>query len=336
MLGADFSAQTKMVKKYDAGIRITNQSDDYEHSFIVTRLVSSAARFYDTYFTTEEAGINSPRGVVMRLFDVVTSGARGAYFKNIIGIGSDICTGHTSTIGEPTQGAVKLSQNLHHLTFAEPVIDVAVLFPYTSINFDPSILKSVYYQCSKLRDVLDFDLVDENMIEDGSLKKYRFLLLLDGNLMQRGTFMKIEEWLKAGGILISSKYITLSAVREVIGWYQGLFSNYDGIERIGEGYVLLYCGREENYLEFIRQAIHNEEKTYPWDGIPEIDNQWDGVYATRFSDRVIYYNSTNSRIRKKVKIKNLLKKLEFEIDIEANSIISMPLGKDRAASNYNL
>ncbi|MCF6149866.1 MAG: hypothetical protein E3K37_14530 [Candidatus Kuenenia sp.] len=79
--GADFSAQTKVAKKYNAGIRITNQTDNYSDSFIYTRLVSSACRHYGSYFTTEEELVNQPNGVTMRIFDAATSGAKGAYFK---------------------------------------------------------------------------------------------------------------------------------------------------------------------------------------------------------------------------------------------------------------
>lgn len=328
ILGADFSSQTKIVARYNAGIRITNQNDDYSQSFVFTRLVSSASRFYNAYFTTEEGGVNQPKGVTMRVFDAVTSGAKGAYFKSIIGTGTDICIGDTFTIGEPTQGAVNLAQNLRYLTLSKPIVDVAVLFPNTSIVFDPAILTSVYNQCSELRDVLDLDLVDENMIEDDALGEYRFVLLLDGNLVRDETLIKIERWIKAGGILICAKHIRLSTISGDTRLYEQLYPQFNGVEKIGEGYTLLYHGRERDYLEFIKQAIHDQGKSYPWVGIPEIDSEWDKVYATQFANRITYYNSTSSKIRKKVNAGSLSQKLEFEIDIEANSIVSIPYKTD--------
>jgi hypothetical protein len=322
IFGADFSAQTKMAAKYKAGIRVTNQKDDYARSFIMTRLVSSASRFYHTYFTTEEAGVSTPNGVTMRVFDAATTGAKGAYFKSIIGMGIDICSGNTYPMGQPTQGAVNLAQNIHHLTLSGPIIEVAVLFPNVSIALNPIILRnSLYKHCSQLRDVLDIDLVDENMIADGVLDKYRFLVLLGKNLLRPETLTEIERWVKAGGVLIAADYIQFSTIEDNRKIYNRFFSRPDKIKRIDKGYTVLYCGRE--YLEFIKQAIYNQEQSYPWEGMLEIDNEWDGVYATQFTDRILYYNSTDIQIRKRIEFDNSSRKEKVEISISPHSIVSV-------------
>jgi hypothetical protein len=256
ILGADFSAQTKIAAKYNAGIRITNQTNDYSQSFILSRLVSAAARFYNSYFTTEEAAIlQSSRGIIMRLFDAVSSGAKGFYCKNIISIGKDPCIKKNLPVGLPTQGAMNLAKNLQYLTLSEPIIKVAVFFPNTSIAFEPLILDSLYEQCSKLRDVLDFDLLDENMIKDDALEKYQYLLVLKGKIPEGEVSEKIKDWAEKGGILSS------------------------------------------------------DPKIIPND----IDNEYDRVYATRFADKIMYYNANNFEVRKKVGSKF--------IKIKANSII---------------
>jgi len=324
-LGADFSAQVKVAAKYNAGIRITNQNDDYAQSFIRTRLVSAASRFYQTYFTTEEAGINKPFGVTMRLFDAATSGAKGAYFKSIIGTGKDVCTKQTVSIGKPTQGAVNLAQNIHHLTLSEPIIEVAVLFPNTSIALNSAVLSSIYNLSSRLRDVLDFDLVDENMIADDALEKYRFLFLLDGNLLHTKTLRKIEAWVKAGGVFIVPKNIGLFTVGEDTEILQQLFPQSDGIRKVGGGYTVLYPRSGQDYLEFIRQSVYNREKKYPWTGIPEVDDEWDGVYATRFANKIMFYNSTNAVIRKTININDSSEKLKLDLNIEPYSITSVDI-----------
>jgi len=91
-LGADLIAQTKMVANYKDGIRITSYIDDYARSFAWTSIVTSARQFYSAHFTTEEAGIHSRRGVPGRIFDAVSNGARGLYFKNLVGVGQDFCS----------------------------------------------------------------------------------------------------------------------------------------------------------------------------------------------------------------------------------------------------
>jgi len=131
---------------------------------------------------------------------------------------------------------------------------VAVLFPSTSIAFEPLILDSLYEQCSKLRDVLDFDLLDENMIKDDALEKYQYLLVLKGEIPEGGVSEKIKNWIKKGGILSSNPKIITN----------------------------------------------------------DINNEYDRVYATRFSDKIMYYNANNFEVRKKIGSKF--------IKIKANSI----------------
>jgi len=293
MLGADFSAQTKVARQYNAGIRITNQNNDYSESFIRTRLVSSACRNYGTYFTTEEAGINRPHGVTMRIFDVVTSGAKGAYFKSVIGTGTDVCTNRNLPPAEPTKGAENLLRNIHHLSLSKPIIDVAALFPNTSILIDHSIINSLYNKCSKLRSSIDLDLIDENMINDDLLKQYRFLIILDGKWLRKNTIEEMKNWVIDGGILITANYI----IENNTELYRELFSEHHGVKRIHRGYTLLFGQKKSSYLSFISEAILNQDKKYPWKGTPNIVNPAYGQYATRFSDKIMYYDPINFKIR---------------------------------------
>ena len=268
--GADFSQQVKVAQKYNAGVRITNQSDDYSQSFILSRLVSSAARFYNSYFNTEEAGVNEPEAIIMRLFDAVVSGADGFYCKSIIGTGKDLCTKKNFELGKPTKGAANLSKNLHYLLRAErPIIKNAVFWPNTSIAFESAIITSIYNKAAQIRDILDFDLIDEKMILDGALENYKFFVVLAGEIPEGEVSNKVKNWERRGGKLI------------------------------------IFPPRKE--LEALSKKADN------------IDNEDDGVYATRFEDKIIYYNSNNKKIQKKV---NFLNKT---IEIEKNSIVSINL-----------
>jgi len=300
MMGADFAAQTKIAAKYNAGIRVTNQTDDYSYSFALTRLVASASKFYKSYFTTEEVWISKPESVMMRIFDVISSGSKGFYCKNIIGAGKDYCTKKDFPAGESTKGAEILSKNLHYFKISKPIIKTAVFFPNTSIAFDPSILDSLYKQCAKLRDVLDFDILDENMIKDGALENYKFLIVIQGKLLSQELLKRIKEWVESGGIFIS-QYSVKSFGTEI-----------DEPKRIGHGHISFYLGKRKRYLDFIKESVYNQKKIYPWHGIPIIDGEWDNIYATQFSDRVVYYNANNFEVNKKVGS-------EF-VKIRANSI----------------
>ncbi|MDI3488676.1 MAG: hypothetical protein PWR26_1393 [Methanosarcinales archaeon] len=311
MLGADFSAQVAMLSRYGAGMRITNQNDDYGESFIATRLVSTAARFYQSYFTTEEGGINSADGITMRIFDAATSGAKGAYFKSVIGTGRDTCTGREHPVGEPTRGADNLRRYRHILTRELPIIDVAVLYPNTSIYLDPRLIHSVYRQCSLLRDVVDLDLVDERMVVDGALRRYRFLVLLEGKRLKESTLESIESWIEDGGVLITRKGLAHAPM-------QGAS---DGLSQRGEGHVLALRASGCEYLRQVARAVHNTSRSYPWQGVAAIDIEWDGVYASLFERRVLYYNSNQHPVKKRGEIGGRT----IEVEVPPLSIASVPL-----------
>ncbi|MHC4106389.1 MAG: hypothetical protein ACYSR9_15720, partial [Planctomycetota bacterium] len=182
---------------------------------ILTCLVAAASKNYGTYFTTEESGVNRPQGVAMRIFDAATSAAQGAYFKSIIGTGPGLCGGRNLPVGQPTEGAKNLSENFRYISTEHPIIDVAVLFPNTTIAIRPSVLNSLYHQGGRFRAFIDFDLIDENMIGDSMLKNYRFLALLEGGWIRSKTLEKIRDWITAGGILISGShpYVCLASKR---------------------------------------------------------------------------------------------------------------------------
>lgn len=255
IVGADFSKQTKTAQKYNAGIRVTNQTNNYAQSCVQTRLVSSAARFYKTYFTTEEeAVLQTPEGVTMRIFDAIASGAAGFYCRGIISQGKTPFIGEEETpVGEATLGAKNLEKYIGLFDSEKPEINLAVLFPSTSIAFDSSLIASLYNKCAQLRDILDFDLIDENMIKDGVLKNYQYLLVLEGELPN---------------IDISSNIRVIRDPKEVP---------------------------------------------------EEIDGEQDGVYVTRFPDKILYYNSNNKKIKKNIKL------LKRSIEIEPKAILEIKL-----------
>ncbi len=270
--GADFSQQVKVAAKYGAGIRITNQTNDYAQSFILTRLVASATRFYHSYFTTEEAAVlQNSRGAVMRIFDALSSGAKGIYCKNFISTGGDPCLKEKLSVGKLTGAGKEMAKNLHHFGDEKPAIKAAVFFPNSSIAFNSEIVTTLYNKCALLRDIFDFDLIDEKMMIDGALNKYQFFIILEGSIGAREIFMKIQEWKKGEGVLIESQ-------------------------------------KEADYLEFIKNILSKHQEICPW--LLKIDGLEDRIYATMLPSKIIYYNS--NKLKKTKRINFLKKKIEIE------------------------
>lgn len=324
LLGADFSEQARVAAKHKAGIRITNQEDYYPQTFVLGRWISCACRFYGAYYATEEAWHSSPEGEVARIFDTATSGAVGIYFKDLISEVIDIAWTKYPKLGKPTKNADSFVKNSHHIKGEKPVIEVAVLLPNTSIALNPLVLNSIYSKSIRLRDVLDFDYVDENMIEDGALKNYRFLIILSGIWVRPRTLVKVKEWLEKGGILVDNN-IEICDVEKELPLGKLLGSSRTHMRKIKRGYWVSLGRRHRDSLAFIKDAIYNKKGKYPWKGLSEIDDEWDGVYATRFSSKILYYNSTNTTKMKRVTINNFPKKLKFGLKLEPHSIIAVNL-----------
>ncbi|MDO8601458.1 MAG: beta-galactosidase [bacterium] len=265
--GVDFARQTKVASQYGAGIRITNQTNDYAESFILTRLVASAVKLYGNYFVTEEAGVlQTGSGVAMRIFDALSTGAEGIYCKNFFSTGNDDpCLKKIIPAGQKTEGADVLLNNMRYWQEENPIVKAAVFFPNTAVALDSDIIISLYNQCALLRDLFDFDLIDENMIKDGGLKNYQFLLILSGEMPEGNISAKVQEWTAGGGKAFSSL--------------------------------------REKELDLIQNAIGR------------IDGKKDGVYATLFPGKVVYYNSNNTKVKKEVEL------LNKTIEIGPNSIL---------------
>ena len=301
VLGADLSSQTRIAAKYNAGIRITNQNDDYSESFIRTRLVSSASRNYGTYFTTEEAGVNRADGVTMRLFDAVSSGARGAYIKSIIGTGPEVCGDKGLPPGFPTKGAENLRKDLKYCTLSGPILEIAVLYPNTSIAITPATIDSLYNRCSRLRALLDFDLIDENMIADKKLSNYNFLIVLAGKWIRKDTLNGIMKWVSGGGVLISAHYQILISLDHDPDTDKPLFSPDRMVHRIDLGYTIRLKGKRANRLRQVSDLILNRKKEYPWKPALGITPFKKGHYSTRFPHHILYYDP----IRNEIHLQNL-------------------------------
>lgn len=295
MLGADFFKQIKAAARYSAGIRVTNLSDSYPESSVLSKLVSSPCRFYGSYFETEEAHIHSPKAITMRIFDAVTSGARGVYFKTLLGPGKNLYMGNSQPPGEPTNCAKILKNNMTFLHEERPTVEAALFYPNTAVILDPNVLLSFKRESSALRDYFDLDFLDEGMVSDGAIKTYRFFILINYCLLRFRLEEIIMDWVKNdGGILIQSN------------------KKDKGLRQMGKGYILS-LHKKKNYIRLISKALHNLDGVYPWKGLKTQDGKSDGLYVSGCENGIYFFNSTGNK-----KIINLNGKKSV---IEPNSLL---------------
>ncbi len=193
-LGADFGAQARMCAKYQAGIRITNQGDDAQMNFAITRMVSSSCRLYGGYYTTEPGGDNTPEGIPGRIFDATTGGSAGGYFKYLM-----------QPPDQPGPNGIVFMDNIQYFRRFHPKLAVAALMPNTSLALDGSVIGSFLSRTADLRDALDFEFIDENMIDDGLLQKFRAVVITAGGTLERSRLTRLQQWVHQGGLLLIAR-----------------------------------------------------------------------------------------------------------------------------------
>jgi hypothetical protein len=194
--GSDFSAQAKIAAKYGGGIRITNEASSFPHNFRLTRLVASSCRFYGAYFGHEPASAVTPVGMLGRLFNAVTSGARQLFLYN------------TPELIATQDGKPGIGQGGEfHLRYrdwqsrAEPVIDLALLYPTSSPTHEMRETGTFGDFLADFRRFVDYDLVDERMASDGALDKFAVLVLARADALEEQTLQRIKTWVEGGGVL---------------------------------------------------------------------------------------------------------------------------------------
>jgi len=236
---------------------------------LYTRRVATAARFYLVpKLSSEPVDGNAPIGEIA-----------GALFK-------DLTTGVTwhFDYAENMERARTTFQRVQALPrHAYPRIDAAVFFSTTAHRlenwdnwregFQGGYPEGMPAWLEGLRDILDYDVVDERLIDDGALRGYKLLIWPFGTRIESRTLEKIRAWVAGGGTLLVRD---LSAVRTVEGQPIALPAD--------RGRVVDAGGSLERLAERVR--TRDRQMT----GLPPVDARQDGVLASLFDDGLLLFN----------------------------------------------
>jgi len=178
--GSEFGAQSKIAAKYHCGVRITNEGSDFAANSAITRWVSSACRFYGTYFGFEPASGVDDKGIVARIFNATSSGAKQLhhYSDNILGSPKNL--GNWRKYG-------------HFMKLRQPKIDVAVWYPNRMVDLRKG---DVWRLLREMREVCDYDFADDRMIRDGALERYRIVVCISGGPYEADVLQGVQRWLR--------------------------------------------------------------------------------------------------------------------------------------------
>lgn len=247
-IGTDYSRQARSMAKIHGGLRLTNEGDDFPDNFTITRMASSAARFYDIPLGYEPGGFGSKRGVMARLFNAVTTGAVHLFYY----------LGNLTANDQALEAWLKYSPFLDQR--AKPVIDVAAFYPDTALKLDDELVRyrwaSTFFTVGRtLREEVDFDYASEQMILDGALDRYQVLLFLWGAITEKPVLERMDQWVRRGGTLVFAPNPrghpgTVEGDTSIAGkWLAG---------DTGLGRVVLWRGDlipSRSYAEFVRDLL---------------------------------------------------------------------------------
>jgi len=229
--GSDFSAQAKIAAKYNGGIRITNESSSFPHNVRLTRLVGSACRFYGAYFGHEPAATVTPIGMLGRLFNAVTSGARQLFLYHtpeLIGLKD----------GKPIAGDGGRFQLAYRewLMTTKPVIDVGLFFPAPTSREASHDREAFGDLTANVRRFVDYDFLDDRLVQEGGLGQKSVLILAGAGLMESRTLAAIHTWVENGGVLfiLSCQPADWDGGSEAFNRLAGLNPDSDEIQGITE------------------------------------------------------------------------------------------------------
>ncbi|MGC8785048.1 MAG: hypothetical protein ACP5RN_11785 [Armatimonadota bacterium] len=197
--GADISALVKMAARYGVAVRSTHAGYlplAENESFLLAR-IASACRFYGVPLWLETPGTLNAQRQTEALFEAVAQGASGFFDWAV----------------NPTANEPVYEQHLRYLTVGQPVVDVAMFFPSTAMQLaDVGEAPTMRTGCAQARDLFAFDIVDERMIQDGALDRYRLLVFWEGTVIEQDVLDKIVEWVQAGGVVVAYDFGKVTSV----------------------------------------------------------------------------------------------------------------------------
>jgi hypothetical protein len=291
--GTDFTDQTKSMVKIGGGIRATNEDESYEVNFAITRMLSSAARFYNVPFGSEPAGFGLARSLIGRLFNIIVNNGQHLFYYHPGFANHDLGSDRW----------LKYSPLLEQRAY--PFIEVGVLYPDTMTKMDDSTIRyldgsAFFSQVYSLRRKLDFDYCSEQMVLDGALENLKVLVFLsryhNGDHVEADVLRRIDEWVADGGTVIYP--VIRSNAVDGPGSLEGDYTIYNKWRSgdVGAGRVMFIDAIREPldlYIDDVVSELRDMEFLDPLTQTMLSIRKPDQVYASVLENGlVVLYNNT--------------------------------------------
>lgn len=303
-LGADMTAQSKMVAKYGAGMRITNEASDYAKNFYLTRIIGTACHHYKTYFGYEPAGTVDTHGIVARIYNAVASGAWEIFHYD-----------------NPPQGerGKQYKRYLDLMQIREPVLEVGFFWSRTSA--DLNLQRGLEEAACAVRDIVDVAYIDEQLIADGALEGLKVFVWASGPVTEADTAQAIQRAVEKGLTLIVPEGWQAESPEGDTLFPSGLTTRPGnaGAIHIGDGAVIQSASpKAESVATLLAKVIQDPASFGVYGLSPEtsIDAQPDNVYVTVTTRDILLYNHGDTARTVATPAKT--------VEVPANTIVSVP------------
>ncbi|HPO17169.1 MAG TPA: beta-galactosidase [Candidatus Hydrogenedentes bacterium] len=286
--GSNFGEQCKLAAEIKGGVRITNEASDPKMNFALTRWVATAGKQYGAYYSFEPAGEVNSAGVIARIFNASTSGARGLhyYYPNLFA--------NEQSLENFALWGSQFKQR-------KPRVEVAVYYPQTYIKLNGNkFLEAV----APLRDCFDFDFMSDGQILDGGLTRIKALILVQGNIAEANVWQKITEWVREGGLITYPD--GMGRLRSVEGDESVHEALLGPDADAGKGRVLKFSGLGNNaaYRGFLSMHLpETPELSKRSRAMIRADGREDNLFVALVDSRtMIWFNGTGGEVQKGRKI----------------------------------
>jgi hypothetical protein len=236
-------------ENFPAGIVL--QPADWHGAYFGDKWIATAYHFYHVTLGTEPSGGLDKNGFVKRIFSDASCGTRQLFTY------------------EFDQHSADIRKYAHLVTGVPGETEVAVLCPTTVYRLGGDLKPTIEWS-NKLRDLTDFDVLDELLVLDGALKtdRYKILVMFQADYIDQPILDRIDSFIANGGtVLIAGPTVPQNVEGKL--WSQP---------------KALYARGGRLLEQFKKLADANKYRGY--------DTAADGVWTTRRSAQLIMLNTT--------------------------------------------
>jgi hypothetical protein len=247
--------------------RIVLQPADCQGAVFGDKWMGTAYQFYGVKECSEPAGDLDDAGFVRRMFSDASCGASQVFSYQF--------ERHSTNI----QKYVRL------FTGKSGDTDIAVYCPTTLYRLGGDVQPTIE-AAYPLRDLCEFDVLDELLISDNALttNRYKALLLFQAEVVDRPILDRFDSFLRSGGKIYQTGD---GAIRDVEG---KLYSSAGSLTRVSS------LNKNRAWLKELAPLLS---------GLRGVDGQLDGLWTCQRGAQVFIFNSTSTLKETKVNAQNV-------------------------------